>query len=94
MAHIIWRKEYVLSHRKGFFRIYISEHLSGLFYGSVVYYNRQEDWSKGEVIDLELKVETLFSKSEEDVYQKCIQWVDKNLGNEYEIKFIEQKSIA
>jgi hypothetical protein len=85
MSQILWRKQYHLNHKRGYFQIFVSEHTNGLFYGSVVYYTRQGDWSKGEVIDLELKVQTFYGKTEEEAYGKCIKWVEDNLGKEYQI---------
>jgi hypothetical protein len=85
MSQILWRKQYILNHNKGHFRIYISEHTNGLIYGSVVYYTRQGDWSKGEEIDPELKVESFYGKSEEEAFNICVKWIDDNLGKEYKI---------
>lgn len=86
MSKILWRKTYALNHKKGSFWVYVSKHTHGLFYSSIVYHTRKGNWSNGESVYLELMVQTFYAKREKEAYDKCLKWVDKNLGKEYKIK--------
>ncbi|MBL7888008.1 MAG: hypothetical protein JNL24_00555 [Bacteroidia bacterium] len=87
MAHpyINWTKTYNLSHVNGSFNIYISSHKSGYFYGAIMYYTQKGAWVEQTEPHFAFKLKQFAGATEEEVYQKCIKWVEKNLPGKYTI---------
>lgn len=89
--YINWTKVHSLNHQNGFFKLYVSSHTDGYYYGAVLYYVKTGNWSEGNQIYLDMQLERFIDQSEEGVYQQCISWVDNNLPGKYTIELIETK---
>jgi hypothetical protein len=81
--YINWTKVYALGHQNGFFKMYVSSHTDGFFFGAVLYYVKTGDWTEGNMINLDMKLEQFIGRSEESVYEQCITWVDQNLPGKF-----------
>ena len=88
---ILWTKSYNLNHKLGTFKIYISHHSNGAFFGGVQHYDKKGSWSKGEIVELEFKLEQFLDTNEEKVYQTCLDWVNNNLKGDFKITLDEYK---
>lgn len=86
---ILWTKVYKLNHYLGAFRIYISQHSNGTFFGAVNYYNRAGEWSRDETVSLNFKLEQFIDINEEKAYQACLDWVRKNLKGNFSVELLE-----
>lgn len=89
--YINWTKVYSLDHQKGFFKLYVSSHIDGNYFGAVLHYERTGNWSDGQVVHLDIKMEQFIDRSEESVYQQCINWVEQNLPGKYTTTLLETK---
>jgi hypothetical protein len=85
--YIIWRKVYKVDHQNGQFKILISAHTDGMFYGMVIYYTRTGDW-RNDDIHLEMRHQNFLGRTEEDVYNQCIEWIRQNLPGRYNIELL------
>ncbi len=83
MKKINWQKTYHIDHEKGLFKLFISEHLNGHIYGSILYFTTEID--KNGHSNRLLDLQTFWGDNEEEVYTTCIQWVNRELSGEYEI---------
>ena len=88
---ILWTKIYKLNHQIGAFKIYISQHSNGAFFGAVNYYERSGDWTKDEGVSLNFKLEQFIDISEERAYQTCLEWINANLKGKYSVELDEYK---
>ena len=86
MSHINWTKTYDLHHVNGAFRIFISSHKDGKFYGAVLHYTKTGAWKDGEAVHLQMQLEQFIDNTEEGVYDQCIDWVNNNLPGHYTIE--------
>lgn len=90
--YINWTKVHGLNHQNGSFKLYVSSHTDGYFYGAVLYYEKSGAWSAdNNVINVNMKLEQFVNRSEESVYQQCIDWINNNLPGKYTIELIETK---
>ena len=91
--YINWTKVYSLDHQNGFFKLYVSSHTDGNYFGAVLYYERTGSWSEGNDIHLDMQMERFIDRSEEGVYQQCISWVNENLPGKYTVKLVETNGV-
>jgi hypothetical protein len=89
--YINWTKVYSLDHQNGFFKLYVSSHTDGNYFGAILHYERSGSWSDGNNIHLDMKLEQFKDRSEEGVYQQCIDWIKQNLQGKYTITLVETK---
>jgi len=87
--YINWTKVYSLDHKNGFFKLYVSSHTDGNYFGAVLYYTKTGNWSAGNDVRLDMKLEQFIDRSEEGVYQSCLEWVNQNLEGKYNITLLE-----
>lgn len=85
MGGIIRTKTYLVNHAKGFFRILVSEHRDGTYYGGILRDEIYDRENKNKDSQIHIKQEKFTGHSESNIYIKCIDWVENNLGKEYEI---------
>ena len=85
MDQIKWTKKYNVYHDKGNFNIFVSEHIGNQFYSAVFYYDKTGSWSKGEIVDLNFKLETFMAKDEEEAFERSKNWINKHLPGKYEV---------
>jgi hypothetical protein len=83
-AYIIWRKVYKVDHSNGQFKILISAHTDGMFYGMVIYYLRTGSL-QNDTLDLVMKHQNFFGRTEEEVYSLCVEWVRQNLPGGFNV---------
>lgn len=88
---ILWTKSYKLNHKLGSFMIFVSHHSNDSFLGAVMHFTKKGDWSKGETIEIEAKLEQFIDTDEERVYQQCLNWINENLKGGYDIILDEYK---
>jgi hypothetical protein len=91
--YINWTKVYNVDHQNGLFKLYVSSHTDGNYFGAVLYYVRSGSWSNGDTIRLDMKLEQFRDHSEEGVYQQCIDWINQNLPGKCSIKQMESTEI-
>lgn len=90
MKKIKWNKKYNVDHENGDFKIFISEHTNNLIYGSVLYYESSGRWSDGEDVSVKFDLETFRGHDENRVYEACVNWIEQNLGGNYDINLVNQ----
>lgn len=85
MSKIKHTKEYWVQHRRGAFRVFVSEHADGTFHGTILHYERipAED-PLPPTLDFDHK--NFMASSAEDVRKHCFDWIDKNLGTDYKVE--------
>lgn len=85
--YIKWTKTYLVKHDLGNFTIYISSHKEGYIAGMVMYYivKRKGPEASVTIPRMEIKHENVFGKSEEEVYNSCVEWISKNLKGRFKI---------
>lgn len=86
---ILWTKVYKLNHSLGAFKIYISHHSNGVFYGAVNHYDRTGNWSRDETVSLNFKLEQFIDLNEEKTYQACLDWIRQNLKGSFSVELLE-----
>jgi len=60
--------------------------------GGIFYYTRKEEWSNTEnLVSLKFEFEQFVASNEDNLYNQCINWIEKNLGNDYDILLSETK---
>lgn len=91
--YINWTKAYNVDHQNGLFKLYVSSHIDGNYFGAVLYYVRSGNWSERETLHLDMKLEQFRDLSEEGVYQQCTDWINQNLPGRYTITLVETKGI-
>ncbi|MDM1556114.1 hypothetical protein HX126_16230 [Chryseobacterium indologenes] len=90
---MLWTKTYSLNFPGKKFSIYITNYDNTNYLGGVHYYTKEGEWSNTEnLVSLDFKFEQFVDLGEQDVYNKCIDWVNNNLGNNYEINLSEVKN--
>ena len=82
MAQIIWKKGFVLQYQRDEFRVITLEDNHRLPSAIVIYYDRKETEYETRI---EYKLKQFWGKTENDAYNQCIEWVNKNLGTEYKV---------
>lgn len=85
--YIIWRKVYKVDHQNGQFKILISAHTDGMFYGMVIYYLRSGSL-QDDNIHLEMKHQNFMGRTEEEVYSLCVEWIKQNLSGRFNIMLL------
>jgi hypothetical protein len=83
MKKIKWTRTYSLKSGARFFKVFMSEHNDGSFFGSVVYYDLLE---KGQDTQLDLKMKTFIEMSEKDLHETVKGWVNENLKGDFVMK--------
>ena len=84
---------YNIFHVDGNFNIYISSHISGYFYGVILYYvynKKRADISSFPAF--EFKIQQFVAENEDSVYSKCCEWIDENLKGKYKIVKVDDNS--
>ncbi|MDP9955054.1 hypothetical protein J2X97_000691 [Epilithonimonas hungarica] len=90
---MLWTKTYSLNFPGKKFNIYITNYDNTNFLGGVLYYTKEGEWSNTEnLVNLKFEFEQFVDLSEDEVYKKCVDWVDNTLGTNYEIHFSEVKN--
>jgi hypothetical protein len=90
---MLWTKTYSLNFPGKKFSIYITNYDNTNYSGGVHYYTKEGEWSDTENLEsLNFKFEQFVDLGEQDVYNKCIDGVNNNLGNNYEINLSEVKN--
>ena len=82
--YIIWRKVYKVDHQNGQFKILISAHDDGMFYGTVLYYSKTGNLRDGD-IHIEMKHQNFMERTEEEVYSSCVEWIRQNLPGRHNV---------
>jgi hypothetical protein len=85
MPNMITAKIWDINHSKGFFKIHVRKLDDGQYFASVLYYDRREMHEGDDREPVELKMEAFIETSEERGYQRCIDWIDKNLGTGFKV---------
>ena len=90
---MLWTKTYSLNFPGKKFNIYITNYDNTNYLGAVLYYRKEGEWSNTEnLISLKFEFEQFVDLSEDEVYNKCVDWVNNTLGINYEIHFSEVKN--
>jgi hypothetical protein len=89
MIKIIRTKIYSVSNPCGT-KIYIAEHNNQIFYGSVLYFNKTNHLDDPG-FDVNVQLESFIDIKEEMVYQRCIEWINKNFSKTHEIKLVDTR---
>jgi hypothetical protein len=78
-------KKYAVNHHQGIFKILLAKHEDDIVYGSILYH----------IIDpldsshrAESDIEIVPGVDEEDVLANCIEWIQKNIPGEMEVKLL------
>ncbi|GEM_PF-1184944 len=87
--YINWTKVYSLDHQNGLFKVYVSSHTNGYYFGAVLHYVRSGNWSEGNEIQIDMKLEQFMNHFEEGVYKQCTDWISKNLPGKWTISLVE-----
>jgi hypothetical protein len=87
MTEILKTKTYNVSHAKGYFKILISEHYSGVYYGGILRDERPVNGNQESGSTMHIKQQKFMGDSEENIYNLCIEWLQSNLGKDYQISF-------
>ncbi|MGD2126905.1 MAG: hypothetical protein PVG99_12550 [Desulfobacteraceae bacterium] len=85
MLKIMKTKVWDINHSKGFFKIHVCQLDAGQYFASVLHYERREMREGDDRDSVDLKMEPFVETSEERGYQRCIDWIEKNLGTGFKV---------
>ncbi len=88
--YINWTKIYRLDHQDGFFKIYVSSHTDGNYFGGILHYAKTGGNSINRDVHLDMKLERFIDQSEQGAYNQCENWVKNNLTGKYTIQLVEE----
>lgn len=84
MGNVVQTNRFTVHDQKERFQLFISEHTDGYFYGTLVYHEKSGDFSDG-TREMVFKHQNFAGNSEQDVLQRCKEWIDQNLGSGYSV---------
>ena len=85
MTGIVKTKTYNVNHKKACFKILISEHHNGTYYGGIARDETRVVMDENRDNMLHIKHKKFMGDSEENIYNSCIEWIHNNIGQDYEI---------
>lgn len=77
--------EYIVYHELGTFKVLVSQHAASMFVGGILYYDKKGSWAENKDATLDFKLHTIIGQSQKQCYDNCLQWIDSNLGKDYNI---------
>lgn len=95
-TQIKWTKSYGVSHEKGAFKAFTSEHEGKHFYSTILYFERKTAFNvfgddKG---GLDFRSQTFYGASEDEAIAKLKVWLEQHLPGKYEFRDLFAKTFA
>ena len=72
-------RKYLIKEKNGLFVLAISEQPQGYYVGTVIWYEKSGEWTEN-TLKTDWYTKHFLEKTHDEVYEKAIEWVTKNLG--------------
>ena len=89
---VISTETYLIKHINGSFKLFLSQHDNGYYYGGILYYLKSGSFSNDDLI-LNFKLETLYEKDKNKLYLNSLEWIKNNIKGEFEIEKLNNNNM-